>query len=721
MADAPAPGPSPVDQNWLLVARLRPALRRHVRTYPQDYRGERWYVLLDESSGRNLRFNTVAYDFIGRLNGKQTVQQVYDQLVKSAGDDALTQDEILLILTQLFALDVLSGGVPASAREFFERHQQDKRVARVRAAMNPLAIKIPVVDPDRFLNRALPWSRPVFGRWGALVWMIVVGLGIILTITSFPALRHAVSLDILAPANLVSMMLMFVLIKALHEFAHAITVKIFGGEVHEVGITLLVMIPVPYVDASATWAFREKQKRMLVGAVGILAELFIASLALTLWLAVEPGLVRDAALNAFLIASVSTLLFNANPLLRFDGYYVLQDLIEIPNLSTRSNKYWMYLIQRYLFGIGGVRSPVTARGERAWFLWYGAAAVVYRLAIMVTIVLFLAEEYLFIGVALGCWAVFMQLVMPLVRGVKFLYDSPALSGRRSRAGLITACTVGGVALLLVFAPVTSTTRAEGVVWVPDQAQLFAGANGFVSEVLVPPGSVITPGTAVIQMRAPLLDSQVEVLEARRRALEVQRSSEYLQFRVQSEITAEEIVAVEAELDLLREQQAALRVRSVVGGTFVLPQANTFVGRYLKQGQAIGYVISPDRFIVRAVVPQSDIGMVRSPGTRVEVRLAERVNDPVPSHVLRETPSGSTALPSAALGAAGGGDIAVTRAEDGGRTAAEKVFQLDLGLPRDLLVAGVGERAYVRFEHGREPLALQWWRAARQLLLSRLSF
>ncbi len=713
--------PAPVDPNWVLVARLRPALRQHVRTYPQEYRGERWYVLLDESSGRNLRFNAIAYEFIGRLNGRQTVQQILDQLRRVDGEDALDEDEILLILTQLFALDVLSGGVPASAREFFERHQQDKRVARMRAAMNPLAIKVPLVDPDKFLNRVLPWARPVFGRVGALVWMVVVGLGVILSITSFPALRHAVSLDILAPANLALMIVMFVLIKAVHEFAHAITVKIWGGEVHEMGVTLLVMIPVPFVDASATWGFREKQKRMLVGAVGILAELFIAALALLLWLAVEPGVVKDAALNAFLIASVSTLLFNANPLLKFDGYHVLQDLIEIPNLSTRASRYWLYLIQRYLFGLKGARSPVTARGERPWFLFYGAAAVVYRLVIMLAIVLFLAEEYLFIGVALGCWAVFMQVVMPILRGVKFLYDSPALAGRRSRAGMITAGTVGGIFLLLVLAPVTHTTRAEGVVWVPDQAQLYTGADGFVREVLVKPGTVITAGTAVLQMQAPLLDSQIEVLEARYRALDVQRAAEYLQFRVQSEITAEEMQAVQAELDLLREQKAALRVASPLGGTFVLPEAQTLVGRYLKKGQLIGYVVSPDRFIVRSVVPQSDIGQVRKPGTKVEVRLAERIDDPLPAHILRETPSGSTALPSAALGAAGGGEIAVAGGDEGGRTAAEKVFHLDLGLPGTLLIAGVGERAYVRFDHGSEPLALQWWRAARQLLLSRLAF
>ncbi len=714
--------PTGENPDWAKVARLRPQLRQHVKTHAQEFRGERWYALLDESSGRNLRFNASAYEFIGRLNGSLTIEQVYEQLQRGSEDEtAIDQEEILLILTQLFALDLLGGGVPASAREFFERNQQEKRVARTRAAMNPLSIRISLIDPDRFLNRILPWMRPIFSRTGALVWMILVGLGVVLTITSYPALQQAVDPSILAPSNLLLLLLVFVVTKIIHEFGHAITVKIFGGEVHDMGLTLLVLVPVPYVDASATWGFREKRKRMLVGAIGIMAELFIAALSLIIWLAVEPGLVRDLAMNAFLIASVSTLLFNGNPLLKFDGYYVLQDLIEIPNLSTRASRYWLYLIQRYLFGIKRAHSPVTADGEKRWFIGYGAAAVVYRLFIMVTIVLFLAEQYLVIGVALGCWSVFMQVIMPLMRGLRFLYDSPALAGRRQRAGIITGSVLGVLTLLLLFMPVSLATRAEGVVWVPDQAQLFAGTNGFISEILATPGSIITEGTPVLRMREPLLEARMGVLLAQRKALEVKRAAEFLKFRVKSELLAEEIESVEAELELVREQVDSLLVRSEVGGTLVLPEARALQGSYLRQGQLVGYVISPERYIVRSVVPQADIGLVREAVTNVEVRLAERPREVIPSLVIRETPAGSKALPRAALGAAGGGRIAVKRAEDGSMIAAEKVFQLDLSLPTNLVVAGIGERAYVRFDHGSEPLAFQWLRSLRQLLLSRLSF
>ncbi len=714
---------TPQSQNWPLVAGLRPRLRRHVRTYPQVYRGERWYVLRDESSGRHLRFNALAYEFIGRLDGDLSVQEICDHLAGAAilEDEALTQDEIVVILTQLFAIDALRSGLPADAREFFKRFQQDQRLRRQRAVMNPLAVRIPLLDPDLLLNRLMPWVRPLFSWTGAILWSLVVGFACLLVLINFTALSAAVDQDILAPGNLLSMLMVFVAIKVLHEFSHAFAVKFWGGEVHEMGITLLVLAPVPYVDASAAWGFQDKYKRVLVGAVGIMAELFMAALALFLWLAVEPGLVRDAAFNAFLIGSVSTLMFNANPLLRFDGYYVLQDLIEVPNLYTRASRYYLYLIQRYLFGLDKVRSPVTTAGETAWFAVYGLAAFVYRLFILVVIVLFLAEEYLFVGVALGVWAAATQLFLPMFRGGRFLLASPALEGRRSRAATVSALSVGVIGAVLLFLPVSLTTRAEGVVWVSDQAQVYAGAEGFVTEVLATPGSRVEAGTPLLKMHAPSLKTRIEVLEARHRELEIRGAAERLEHRVKSDITEQELLAVEAELELLRTQESALLVRSGAAGTFVVQEERRLMGRHLRQGQLIGYVISPERLIVRAVVPQSDIGLVRRRVSGVEVRFAERLGETVKARIVRETPAGSTTLPSRALGAAGGGDIAVSVTDERGLTAAEEVFQVDLGLPQDLELAGVGERAYVRFDHGAEPLARQWLRSGRQLVLSRLFF
>ena len=711
----------PQNPNWPLIAQLRPQLRQHISTYPQVYRGERWYTLHDETSGRYLRFNKQAYALIGRLDGDLTVQEVCDQMDTALGEETLTQDEVVMILSQLSAIDALRSDLPADARELFKRFQHDRRIRRQRAIMSPLSIRVPLLDPDRLLNRLMPWVRPMFSRVGAILWLLVVGFAGLLALVNFTSLTAAMDQDILAPANLVSMLAVFITIKAIHEFAHAFAVKMWGGEVHEMGITLLVLAPVPYVDASAAWGFRDKYKRVLVGAVGILMEMFLAALALFVWLAVEPGLLRDAAFNAVLIGTVSTLLFNANPLLRFDGYYVLQDLVEIPNLYTRASRYYLYLIQRYLFGLENTRSPVTAAGERSWFAVYGLGAFFYRMIIMVTIVLFLIEEYLFIGVALGAWSVTTQLVLPIFRSIRFLLAGPMLAGRRSRATIVSMALLTGICSGLLLLPVPLTTQAEGIVWVSDKAQVYTGSEGFVSEVLVASGAHVKAGTALIQLRAPSLEAKIAKLEAKRRELEIRSAAELLEHRVQSRITRDGIVIVEAELSMLREQIASLLVHSEVSGRFVIPDEQRLTGRYLHKGELIGYLISPERLIVRAVVPQSDIGLVRKQVSQVEIRLAERLGKTVDVRIIRETPAGTTALPSRALGAAGGGSIAIRTNDDGGLTAAEKVFQVDLGLPEDLKITGVGERAYVRFDHGAEPLASQWLRSGRQLLLSRLNY
>ncbi|MCB1852607.1 MAG: peptidase M50, partial [Gammaproteobacteria bacterium] len=299
------------ERNWALIATLRPRLRKHIQISQQCYRGERWYLLRDESSGRFLRFNSAAYQLIGRLDGQRQIADIVSLINAGEEQRRLTSDEVLLLLTQLSTIDALHGSLPADAKKLFERSQRDRRLRLRHTFMNPLSIRIPLLDPDRILERLLPWVNPLFTRAGAIIWLLVVLLAAVLTLTHFHTIGQALDSDVLAPLNLIWLLLVFWIIKTVHEFAHAFAVKRWGGEVHEMGITLLVLAPVPYVNATAAWGFREKYRRVLVSAVGILVELFIAAVALFVWLAVEPGLVKDLARNAMLIGSVSTLLFNA--------------------------------------------------------------------------------------------------------------------------------------------------------------------------------------------------------------------------------------------------------------------------------------------------------------------------------------------------------------------------------------------------------------------------
>lgn len=704
---------------WPHIAQLRPSLRKHVRVLVQDYRGERWYLLHDESSGRFTRFNSTAYEVLGRLDGDLTVQEILElaNLARDP-DHLLQQDDVLQIFAQLHAAEVLRGGLSMGAQDVLDRYNKSHRFRRRRALSNPLALRIPLFDPNPLLDRMAPFARMLFSLTGAWLWMAVVGLAAVLVVANGQELGAAIGAKTLSTSEVLIFWTLFPIIKALHELGHGLAVKAWGGEVHETGINLLVFMPVPYVDASAAWAFRDKRRRAMVGGAGILVELFLAALGILVWLTVEPGLVRELALNVALVGGISTLLFNGNPLLRFDGYYVLEDLIEIPNLASRSSRYYLYLIQKYVLGLPDARSPSTAHGERAWFTVYGLAAPIYRLFVLVGIALYLASEFLVVGVVLAAWAVTMQIFKPLYLSLRFLSASQRLEARRVRGfvalGLFIAL-LGGTLIL----PAPLVTRAEGVVWLDDKAQVLSGADGFVAEVVATSGTAVATGDLLMRLEDRELEARRDILLARLRELRTQERAEREQSRVRGAMVVDDIEAATVELQQLDDRMAALEVRSAVAGHFFAHDPHEFRGGYVRQGDVLGYVMQADRPIVRAVVNQDRVGLLRSRPVTAEVVLADNMDEPLTATLLREVPAGSTELPSAALGAMGGGVVAIDTRDESGRTAVEKLFQFDLALPEGTLTTGIGGRAYVRLAHGTEPLWRQWSRSLQQLLLSQL--
>ncbi|MEF8724708.1 MAG: hypothetical protein V5B30_19715 [Candidatus Accumulibacter delftensis] len=313
-----------------------------------------------------------------------------------------------------------------------------------------------------------------------MLWLLLVLPAIVLAGVNWHELTANLSDQVLSAHNLFLLWLVYPLIKALHELGHAYAVKSGDGEVHEMGIMLLVLAPIPYVDATASGAFRNKWRRAMVGAAGMLVELFLAAIAMAVWVMVEPGLVRSIAFNVLFVAGASTLLFNGNPLLRYDGYYVLADLIEIANLGNRSNQYWQWLAKRYLFGITSVERPPASLGERRWFLFYGAASFVYRTLVMIVITLFIAGEFFFVGVVLALWAATTMFVLPIGKGLNYVISSPELQRHRTRARLVTFGSLAVFVLFVLSVPMPLRTHAEGVVWVPENAEVRAAADGLSS-------------------------------------------------------------------------------------------------------------------------------------------------------------------------------------------------------------------------------------------------
>ncbi len=301
-----------------------------------------------------------------------------------------------------------------------ERSEKADRRRLIQRLRSPLAVRVPLFDPDRLLGVTLPLVRPLFGASGFVAWLALVLTGLVLAVLHWPELTSDVTDRVLATENVALIMCVYPVVKSFHELGHAYATKVWGGEVHEVGVMLLVFIPVLYVDASASAAFRQKHRRIIVGAAGIMVEMALAAVALIVWVHAAPGLGRTVAFNVILIGGVSTLLFNGNPLLRFDGYYIFSDLIGIPNLATRGNAYVFYLIQKHLFKIDGLDNPVTGPGEPKWLACYSVLSFIYRLAVSVGIALFLSAKMLVVGVVMALWAVGAIAMVPLLKGVDSL-------------------------------------------------------------------------------------------------------------------------------------------------------------------------------------------------------------------------------------------------------------------------------------------------------------
>jgi putative peptide zinc metalloprotease protein len=704
--------------SWYRVATLRPRLREDLVFHRHVYRGEVWQVLQEPLSGRCHRLSPAAQRVVGLMDGERTTQAIWERACEVRADEAPTQDETIRLLALLHAADLLACDVPPDTAELLRRQRERADAAGWRRRVGPLSQRVALLDPDRGLARALPLARLAFGRAGAALWCALVGAAALASFVYREDFVAGVARDLLEPGNLLLMALVYPVVKALHEIAHGLATKVWGGEVHEMGIVFLLFFPVPYVDASAATVFPDKWRRACVGAAGIAAELAIASLALFVWLAVEPGAVRALALAVITTSGVSTLLFNGNPLLRYDGYYVLADLIEIPNLDARARQLLESLLWRHVLGPAADRGPVTAAGEKRWLVGYGLAALVYRPLVTLGIALYIGGRFPSLGIAIAVLALASQIALPLARHGGRLLAEARLRGKQTRAIAVSAGWAVGALALLFAAPLPSSTRAQGVVWPPDRAEVRARADGFVVRLLADPESAVRPGDALVELREPVLDAEIAVLGAQRREIEARRYAGEASDAA-AEIAREELATLDVALARARERAEQAVARSEAEGTFVVVGGWNLVGRYVHRGDLLGYVLGPSLPSVRVAVGAEHVAEVRDRLRRVEVLLSRSLGRAHAASITRIVPGATHRLPSSALGASGGGPFAVDPADEDALTTLDPFFLVDLALPAEVAIPEIGGRVYVRFEHDPQPLAIQGWNALRRLFLRRI--
>jgi putative peptide zinc metalloprotease protein len=704
--------------SWYRVEHLKPRLRPQLRISRHRYWGGGWYVIEDPASGKVHRFTPAAWLFLGRLDGSRTVDAAWQEAAAALGEHAPTQGDALRLLGQLHGADLLEGETPPDVAELMERQRRLSRQLLKTNLLGPLSLRLPLFDPDALLGALAFIARPFVGWLGLFLTIAFIAPAAFLALANWGALTENLSDRVLTVDNLILMAVIYPLMKIVHELGHGLVAKAYGASVREFGIMFLVLFPVPYVDASAASALPSKYQRAAVSAAGVIAELLLAAGAFYCWLVLEPGLERSIAFNVMAIGGVSTLLVNGNPLLRFDGYFVFADLLEVPNLASRANRYLGHLVEHFAFGVEKTEPFEARTWEKAIFLVYAPLAFLYRILVTVSICLFIATQFFIFGVLLALWSLILTFVWPALKGLWHVFAGPTLRRNRRRATLVTTGTVA-VALTLLFAlPVPHMGMAQGVVWLPEASGVRTATDGFVASVNIADGALVDAGASLAELELPALAARYEGQVWRVRELELKLAQARTKTPAEALVVAEELDEAVARLRREEEIRATLTITAPAPGRFIAARSlGDLSGIYLRQGELIGHILPQQPGVIRAVVGQDEVDLVRGALRDVELRFAE--GEAVTTRVLREVPSGQFALPSAAFALASGGTIATDPRDPDGVTALRRVFQLDLALPPDLAAPGYGGRVAVRFRYADMPIGQQLGRWLRRTLLETL--
>jgi putative peptide zinc metalloprotease protein len=710
---------STFSESWHRVANQHLCLRHGVRIRRQNYRGERWFVLENPLSNEFFRLTPAAYAFVIRLDPKRTVHEVWQECLEKLPDEAPGQDEALQLLAQLYFANLLQYDAASNSAELFDRYRKRRQREWRARLLNIMFMRFPLLDPDRFLVRTLPVFGKFISPFGAMLWLAVVGTALKVAADNWDALKQQTQ-GVLAPGNLPLLYLGMIIIKTFHEFGHAYFTRKFGGEVHVIGVLLMIFTPVPYVDASSSWAFRSRAQRLLVGGAGMIVEIFFAGLTLFVWANTGQGTVHSLTYNMMFVASVSTVLFNANPLLRFDGYYLLSDWLEIPNLTQRANQHLRHLCERGLFGLKNSDSPAHTRSEAVWLTVFGITSGIYRVIVFGGILLVVADHFFLIGILMAAVCFISWITVPVGKFIHYLAASPKLDRQRPRAVAVSLVLLALLAGLLQFAPFPSHFLAPGVIQSVQWTQLINETPGYCVELLVAPGSSVRAGTPLVRLQSTELELELRLARASQEEIETRLRSARAQATPSLKPLLGALDAATNRVAKLLADEAALMIRARHDGLWVAPGLKDFLGRWIPRGTPLGLLVNPSAFQFVATVKQEDAERLFGRDSKAaEVRLRGQAGEVLTAIRWRVVPGGQHQLPSAALGWHGGGERPVAPDDRSGVRSAEPFFEVRADLPASAQPQLLhGRSGRIRFEQQWEPLLPRWIRSLRQLLQKR---
>ncbi len=686
---------------------LRPRLRDGLRFSIQEQSDRRVCVIEDPVASRFHRVGLEEYRFIRALDGSRPVAGILAQLAREGGE-AFTEGEALQILgwlkqQHLLAVESVRGG--ASDQEHAEN------VLRTAATwLNPLSIKVPLFRPDRFFTTSERLLSPLLGGAGFVLWLIVVLTGAVHVGMDWR--RFAADTDgLFARDNWFWLFIAWAVLKVAHEFSHGVFCKHFGAAVREAGVIFVVFVPMGYVDATASLGIASRWRRMMVAAAGLYMEFFLAAIAAVVWARTPPGTVNTLAHNAVVTGTMLTLFFNANPLMRFDGYFILSDLLNMPNLASRGQTWMQRVINWALLGAKPARPLWPASREEAITSVYGLAGWMWQITVVAGLLMGASVALRGGGLLLAVVAAATWVAMPVARFATTLAGS-IRTGIGSGGALVVRA--GGLIALVgavIFVPWHRSVSSDGVVELGETQVLRAECPGFVVRQLVQDGEAVTEGQLLLELGN---DEAASDLAGRKLAVEQQ------ELRARLAYTRGDVAKFQAEnakSDALRRQVheaekylSTLQIHAPIAGRVTNRRLGQLQGVFFQSGEELLRIgLAREREVKVAVSERDEPHFRASIGQTCSVRIAGRGAE-LSGQLIRVEGRATRDPVDPALTALAGGPLAVRHMEEDEATPGNSRKSAEYELAEPYFAATVrlaegsslvpGEMARVRFRSAR---------------------
>lgn len=589
------------------LSSARPRLIDELVIIPQHYGHKTLFHLELPAKSRFYRVGEAEYIFISLLDGETTIASAISESSQILGAEALSEQQGFAVCRWLIERGMVDMGV-GHGQESIDL-DGSAQLRKLATGLNPLWIKKKLGNPDKFLSNLYGWLGWIHSPVAITVWVVTCLVAIATYLSNGDQFRVAQH-GVLSQANWFWLMLSWAGLKLIHELGHGLAAKRYGGKVPEAGVAFVLLAPMAYVDVTSSYRFPSRWQRIHVAAAGMYVELFIAALATIAWPLVETPEMRNQLYNVIFTASVSTLLFNANALMRFDGYFILADLLNIPNLYTDAQQYTSGIWKRLL--LGEQRRKVDWPGWKGWAVRiYGVLAAIWRIVVSASLAIAASVMFHGAGIVLSIIAIAGWLVVPIVQIAKGSLNGNATFGSRWRGAIVGSLVVAAIVCAAIFIPWPGDRTVPAIIQYEPLSVLRAESEGFVDEVLVTNGQHVEAGQLLVRLRNEDLNAERAELEFQIAQSEAsQRIFQQQDLIASAQIEHRHQIETQRQLDEREEQVAALEIRAPHAGRVLARDLRSKEGAFVGVGDAILEIANDAHKEVHVSIPQPDIDAYR---------------------------------------------------------------------------------------------------------------